>query len=120
MIVDLMSWNPHYRYKVLGRLIRANGEHLLAFDLTAHETFQRIYSEGEKPKTARTPVFPSAWKSQFGLPYSEHKQSMQINIFDGFAVYTVPDPIVNKASHGSPKAEGESSQKAVMGGDGNA
>lgn len=119
MIVDLMGWNPHYRYKVLGRLIRANGEHLLAFDLTAHETFMKVFAEGEKPKTTRNPVFPSAWKCQFGLPYSEHKQSMQINIFDGFAVYTVPDPIANKASHGSPKEEGENSQKALMGGDGN-
>ena len=33
-IVELMGWNPDYRYKLLGKLIHSNGEYLIAFDLT--------------------------------------------------------------------------------------
>jgi hypothetical protein len=47
--------------------------------------------EGEKPKTSRKPVFPAEWQDQFGLPYNEHRQSMQINIFDGYAVFAVKE-----------------------------
>lgn len=90
-IVSLMDWNPKYRYKLLGRLIHSNGEYLIAFDLNAPEVYQRTFVEGEKPKTSRTPVFPSEWQTQFGLPYNVHKQSMQINIFDGYAVYAIKD-----------------------------
>ena len=90
-IVSLMNWNPKYRYKLLGRLIHAHGEYLIAFDLNAPEVYQRTFVEGEKPKTSRTPVFPSEWQTQFGLPYNVHKQSMQINIFDGYAVYAIKD-----------------------------
>ena len=90
-IVSLMNWNPKYRYKLLGRLIHSNGEYLIAFDLNAPEVYQRTFTEGEKPKTSRTPVFPSEWQTQFGLPYNVHKQSMQINIFDGYAVYAIKD-----------------------------
>ena len=90
-IVSLMNWNPKYRYKLLGRLIHSNGEYLIAFDLNAPEVYQRTFTEGEKPKTSRTPVFPSEWQTQFGLPYNVHKQSMQINIFDGYAVYAIKE-----------------------------
>lgn len=90
-VVSLMDWNPNYRYKLLGKMIHANGEYLLAFDLTATEVYQKTVTEGAKPKTSRTPVFPSSWQNQFGLPYSEHKQSLQINIFDGYAIYAIKD-----------------------------
>ena len=90
-IVSLMGWNPHYRYKMLGRLIHANGEYLIAFDLTATEVYERTFPEGEKPKTSRTPVFPADWQNQFGMPFEEHKQSMQISTFDGYAIYAIKD-----------------------------
>ena len=90
-IVDLMGWNPDFRYKLLGKVIHANGEYLLAFDLTATEVYQRTFVEGEKPKTSRKPVFPAEWQDQFGLPYNEHRQSLQINIFDGYAVFAVKE-----------------------------
>ena len=91
MIVSMMDWNPDYRYKLLGKLIHANGQYMIAFDLTATEVYQRTFSEGAKPKTSRTPVFPAGWQDQFGLPYKEHQQSMQINIFDGYAIYSIKD-----------------------------
>ncbi len=90
-VVDLMGWNPHHRYKLLGRLIHANGEYLIAFDLHSTEVYQRTEVEGEKPKVSRQPVYPISWQDQFGLPFNEHSQSMQINIFDGYAVYSIKD-----------------------------
>ena len=90
-VVALMDWNPDYRYKILGKQIHANGEYLIAFDLTATEIYQRTFPEGSKPKTSRIPVFPAEWQNQFGLPYNEHKQSMQVNILDGYAVYSIKD-----------------------------
>ena len=95
-IVDLMNWNPDYRYKLLGKLIRANGEVLIVFDLNATEVYQRLVIEGKKTKMSRTPVFPAEWQNQFGLPYNEHKQYMQVNIFDGYAVYSIVDNSVIK------------------------
>ena len=101
-IVDLMDWNPYYRYKLLGKMIKANGETLIAFDLTATETYRRTFPDGSKPKTSRTPVFPAEWQDQFGLPYNEHQQSMQINVFDGYAIYSIKDnsesPVTKKAA----------------------
>lgn len=67
-LFDLMGWNHNYRYKLLGNIVRCNGEYLLLFDLTATEVYQRTQKEGEKPKTSRTPIFPEHWKNQFGLP----------------------------------------------------
>ncbi len=96
-LAALMEWNPDYRYKLLGKLIKANGEMLIAFDLTATEIYQKTFPEGKKPKLSRTPVFPAEWQNQFGLPYAEHKQSMQIDIFDGYAVYSIKDDSNSKS-----------------------
>ena len=93
-LFELMDWNIDYRYKLLGKVIHANDEYLIAFDLNASEIYQRIAKDGGKPKTARTPVFPAGWKDQFGLPYHEHQKSLQINIFDGYAIYGIKDSSV--------------------------
>ena len=97
-IVALMDWNPDHRYKIMGKLIHANGQYLIAFDLTATEVYQRIFAEGSKPKTARIPIFPSWEQDHFGLPFEEHRKSMQVNIFDGYAVYAIKDSPKNDIS----------------------
>lgn len=99
-VVDLMGWNPNYKYKLLGRLIHANGEYLIAFDLHSTEVYQRTEVEGEKPKVSRQPVYPAGWQDQFGLPFNEHSQSMQINIFDGYAVYSIKDKTASDVGTG--------------------
>lgn len=95
-IVHLMNWNPNNKYKVLGRLVRANGMNLLLFDLSSFETYERIFKDGEKPKTSKTAVFQAEWKDSFGLPFHEHEQMMKISVYDGFAVYSVTDPKAKK------------------------
>lgn len=49
-VVDLMNWNPNYKYKLLGRLIHANGEYLIAFDLHSTEVYQRTEIEEKSPR----------------------------------------------------------------------
>ena len=90
-VFSMMEWNPDHRYKILGKMIRANGQTLIAFDLTATEIYQRTTVGGAKPKTSRIPVFPAEWQNQFGLPYNEHKQSLQVDILNGYAVYSIKD-----------------------------
>lgn len=85
-MTDLMQWNPEYKYKMLGKLVQSNGEHLFVFDLTATEVYTRAVTNDQKIKTAKAPIFPADWKNQFGLPIEEHKKQLKINIFDGFAV----------------------------------
>ena len=85
-VFSLMGWNLDYRYKLLGRIIHAKDEWLIAFDLTATEVYQRVQKDGQKPKSSRTPVFPEGWKTQFGLPFREHQKSMQVDIFEGYAM----------------------------------
>ena len=90
-IVNLMSWNADYRYKMLGKVIRSGDEKLIVFDLTATEIYTRIIREGEKPRASRRPVFPAEWENQFGLPVEEHRKLLQVNIFDGYTVFGIQD-----------------------------
>ena len=92
-LVALMDWNPEYRYKMIGKIIHANGEYLIAFDLTATEVYKKVVDQNNKPKKSRTPVYPADWQNQFGIPFYEHKKSMQINIFDGYAIYSVKEQV---------------------------
>ena len=95
MVTSLMNWDPSCRYKMIGKMIRSKGELLFVFDLTCAEMFPRqtvIDKNGqEKIRTSRKPVFPEDWKDQFGLPVDEHEKRLQINIFDGYAVFAVRD-----------------------------
>lgn len=90
-LVEMMQWNPTYRYKLLGKLIITDSEQLYIFDLTATEVYQRIRQDGEKTRNSRTPMFPSEWQNQFGLPVEEHRKQLQINIFDGYTVFGIKD-----------------------------
>lgn len=105
MVADLMGWSPQHRYKLLGKLIHANGEYLLAFDLTATQVYKREYPDGAKPVTSRTPIFPAEWKGQFGMPFYEHQQSLKINTFDGFAVYAIKDKTKSQPAPQTTEAE---------------
>lgn len=92
-VAKLMEWNPDYRYKMIGKLIRSNGENLFVFDLTSTEIYQRTEQSGEKTRSSRIPVFPAEWQNQFGLPVEEHRKSLQVNIFDGYAVFGLKDSV---------------------------
>lgn len=104
MIVRLMDWNPDYRYKLLGKIIRSGDERLIVFDLTAAETYIRTVRDGEKPRTSRKPVFPAEWENQFGLPVEEHRKQLQINIFDGYTVFAIREGKKDAGEKGKAEA----------------
>lgn len=104
MIIDLMGWNPDYRYKLLGKLIRSGDDYLFTFDLTSMEIFQRFIVEGGKPKTSRTPVFPVEWKNQFGLSVEEHRRRLQVNIFKGYTVFSVNNESATDSLENTPES----------------
>ena len=87
-IIELMEWDTDKRYRMLGKMIRSNGEFLFIFDLKAAETFER-YTRGGELKRTRTPIFPAEWKNQFGLSVEEHSKQLQVNIFEDYAVIDV-------------------------------
>ena len=90
-IFDLMGWNPDHRYKIVGKFQKANEELLFVFNLNDGQVFERTVGEDGKHKASRRPVFPAEWKNQFGIPFSEHKKALQINLFDGYTVFSVKD-----------------------------
>lgn len=108
-VIQLMGWNPDYRYKILGKLARSGDEQLFIFDLTATEVYQRILSDDDKPRMSRTPVYPTEWQNQFGLPVEEHRKLLQVNIFDGYTVFGIkdkPDTRTEPEGKGPPAEEG--------------
>ena len=90
-VCDMMNWNPDYRHKIIGKLCKANGEFIFAFDLKAVSTYERTFTDDGKRKTSRTPVLPAEWKDQFGIPYEEHHKALQINMFDGYALFSLKE-----------------------------
>ncbi len=86
-IMKLMEWDPSYRYKILGKLIRANKDTLFVFDLNCAETYQKRNSNGEN--TSKKPLYPETWKDQFGVPVNEHQDTVLINIFDDYTVFKI-------------------------------
>lgn len=89
-LTALMGWNPDNRYKILGKLIRSNGQYLFVFKLDDVEQYKREKVSG---KATRLPSYPSDWQNQFGIPYEEHKASLQINLLDGFAVMGIREKV---------------------------
>jgi hypothetical protein len=89
--MSMMGWDPINRYKLLGKLIESNGVLLFSFDLNSPEIFQRKTREDGTIQASRIPRYPEEWKNQFGLPYEEHKKSLQVDTFAGYVVFGIQD-----------------------------
>lgn len=89
-IMQLMDWNPDYRYKLLGKLVRSKDQLLFVFDLTTPEIYIRTRN-ADGIRSSRKPVYPEDWNNRFGVPYEEHQRTLQVNIFDGFAIFGISD-----------------------------
>ena len=94
-IAAMMGWDQNFRYKILGRLVRANGEALLVFDLAAAEVYPL---DGNPPAS----VFPNGWGDQFGLPVEEHARTLEVPVFDSYSIFTIGE------SNASEKVDHES------------
>ena len=90
-VMSLMNWNPNYRYKLLGKLIRSDDELLFVFDLTAPEIFVRTSINDGMPTTERTPVYPAEWEKQFGVPAEKYQNNLLVNMFNGYAIFSISE-----------------------------
>lgn len=86
-VMDLMGWDPKYRYKILGKLIRTKEDSIFVFDLSSAEAYHNR-TNGESG-LSRSPHYPEEWKNQFGIPATEHQDIQQISIFDDYTVFKI-------------------------------
>ena len=94
LIAELTGWNLNHRYKMIGKMVRNNGERLFIFDLNAALIYPRKTMLGEDGKVipgkiSREPVYMESWRHQFGLPVEEHERTYAINRFDDYVVISV-------------------------------
>lgn len=88
-LCKIMDWNPDYRYKVLGKMVRANGQALVAFDLTSSECFPKLVNRDGKKVSSRQSIFAEQWRGRFGPTYSESRRSLEVKTFKDYTVITV-------------------------------
>ncbi len=88
-LCKIMDWNPDYRYKVLGKMVRANGQALIAFDLTSSECFPKVVNRDGKKVSSRQSIFAEQWSGRFGPTYSESRRSLEVKTFEDYTVITV-------------------------------
>ena len=86
-VMNLMGWNPDYRYKILGKLIRTQSDVLFVFDLTGAETY--IKEKAGQIESSRKAFFPEEWKNQFGVPVKDHQDMTLVSIFDDYTVFKI-------------------------------
>jgi hypothetical protein len=80
-LFDLMSWNPAFRYKLLGKPAVYKEEILFLFRLSDFELF--VASSSTKRHAA---YFPLDWRDVFGTPALEHEESYKIDLADGYVI----------------------------------
>lgn len=90
-IMDMMDWNPNYRYKLLGKLFCCNDKYLFSFDLTTPIIYQRNEHNHESQRTTHIPMFPKEWRNQFGLPAEDHHKRVLAKVFKGHTVFSIED-----------------------------
>lgn len=88
ILCKLMGWNPDYRYKILGKKNKANGEDVLVFDLTVAQVFEKP-APGEKGKGSRRSIMPAGWNGSFGPKFGENRRTLQVDTFSGYTVFSI-------------------------------
>ncbi len=86
-VMNLMGWDPEYRYKILGKLIRTGTDTIFVFDLACAETYMK--KKDNLSENTRKAFYPDEWKNQFGVPVKEHQDLTLIDIFDDYTVFTI-------------------------------
>lgn len=88
LICKLMGWNPDYRYKIMGKKNKANGEDVLVFDLTVAQIFEKV-APGEGGKVSRRSIMPAGWNGSFGPKFGENKRTLQVDTFAGYTIFSI-------------------------------
>ena len=90
IICKLMGWNPDYRYKIMGKKNKANGEDVLVFDLTVAQAFKKATSGEKGGKTSRA-IMPAGWNGSFGPKFGENHRTLQVDTFSGYTVFSIKE-----------------------------
>ena len=88
LICQIMGWNPDYRYKIMGKKNKANGEDVLVFDMTVAQVFEKP-APGDGAKASRRAIMPAGWNGSFGPKFGESRRTLQVDTFAGYSVFTV-------------------------------
>lgn len=88
LICQIMGWNPDYRYKIMGKKNKANGEDVLVFDMTVAQVFEKS-APGNGTKASRRAIMPAGWNGSFGPKFGESRRTLQVDTFAGYSVFTV-------------------------------
>lgn len=100
-VFELMGWNPNYIYKVLGTVLRVFDERILVFKLDECETFfpsepkqgeEEAQTGTGKRKYSRKPHYPAEWRESFGIPVSQQKEQIQVDLLENYARYDFVRP----------------------------
>lgn len=106
-VYSLMGWNPNYKYKLLGKLVRSNSQLLFVFDLKSPEIFvRRTDIESGKIKTSRKATYPEEWQNQFGLPAEKHQNTLHVSLFDDYTVFGIASKNEGKEAKHDGKQSG--------------
>lgn len=107
-VFTLMGWNPDYKYKLLGKLIKSKSDYLFVFDMNSPEIFvKRSDVESGKVKLSRNATYPEEWQNQFGLPAKDHQNTVSINIFDGYTVFGIQKENTSEQMERKEQADGQ-------------
>ncbi len=95
-ITEVTGWDLNNRHKMIGKMIRNNGERLFMFDMASALIYpgkEVLDEDGNviKSKYSKNPVYMESWNHQFGLPVEEHERRYAINRFDGYVTISVQD-----------------------------
>lgn len=90
-LAHMTGWNPEYRYKVLGKMVKSSSEYLFVFNLNSAQCFIRNGSGTDSAGVSKVPRFPAQWQNQFGLSVEEHKRSLYISKFNEYTIFGIAD-----------------------------
>ena len=88
-IFKLMGWDKYSRYKVLGKLIRYNDEHIFVFDLKDAEGKKKRNAPKEIDEACLKTEMAAVDETNFGQSVKEHEQTELIDFYEEQSVFTI-------------------------------
>ncbi len=84
-LFSLMGWRKDCRYQILGKLRRIENDQAFVFNLVDARAFMK--KNADKDVNPREALYPEDWKDHFGVPVSEHQNTVDLSIFDEYTVF---------------------------------
>ena len=62
-VFALMSWDPDFRYTLIGKPVKIEGQLMFVFDLNAPSIYVRLKGDPGKTKFSKSVKYPEEWKN---------------------------------------------------------